>query len=479
VERSIASKSAGSARRDTRDGDARPELELTFSVRKRQGAWRDALLRRLLAYADVLAVLAALVTLGLAHGGFGPAAWALLSIPLWIVLAKVLGLYDLDRGSLRHLTVDELPRLLVWMSLGVTATTVVISTSSSTVSVETAALVWLVGSLMVFVLRAAARVHWRRVTPLEQVVVVGDGPQAHAVRRKFELFPDMHATVVAELKELDVDELRGSPALLAGAGRILVATWRVEEEQVSELVGFCRSSHIKLSVVPPGRGMFGRAAQLDQVADLPVLEYNTWDLSRSTMLLKRIFDASLAALALLVLSPVLVGIAVAILLDTGRPIFFAQTRAGQFGRPFRMLKFRTMVADAEEILAGLISIETLEPPMFKLRDDPRVTRVGHFLRRTSLDELPQLINVLKGDMSIVGPRPEQVELVARYSDADRFLLAVKPGLTGPMQIYGRAELTFVERRAVERDYVENISVGRDLRILALTVAPVVSGRGAF
>ena len=225
--------------------------------------------------------------------------------------------------------------------------------------------------------------------------------------------------------------------------------------------------------------MFGTGVQLERVADLPVLEYNTWDISRSTMLLKRVLDISFAVLALLLLSPILAAIAVAILVDGGRPVLFAQTRVGQHGRTFRILKFRTMVVDAERSSPELVSIETLEPPMFKLRNDPRVTRVGRFLRRTSLDELPQLLNVLKGDMSIVGPRPEQVELAGRYSEGDRFLLAVKPGLTGPMQVYGRAELTFEERRAVERDYVENISVGRDLRILALTVAPVVSGRGAF
>ena len=309
--------------------------------------------------------------------------------------------------------------------------------------------------------------------------MVGEGPLARAVRRKIELFPDIHATIVAELKELEIEELDRTMAPLGDARRVVVASSYLAEEQFETLIAFCRARQIKLSVIPPGRGMFGTGVQLERVADLPVLEYNTWDISRSTMLLKRVLDVSFAVLALLLLSPIMAAIAVAILVDGGRPVLFAQTRTGQHGRTFRILKFRTMVVDAERMLTELVSIETLEPPMFKLRNDPRVTRVGRFLRRTSLDELPQLLNVLKGDMSIVGPRPEQVELADRYSEGDRFLLAVKPGLTGPMQVYGRAELTFEERRAVERDYVENISVGRDLRILALTVAPVVSGRGAF
>jgi lipopolysaccharide/colanic/teichoic acid biosynthesis glycosyltransferase len=225
--------------------------------------------------------------------------------------------------------------------------------------------------------------------------------------------------------------------------------------------------------------MFATTARLDHVADLPVVQYNTWDVSRSTLLLKRIIDAVLSGVALLVLAPLLLLIAVAIRLDSRGPAIFAQTRAGVGGRPFRMFKFRTMVSNAEELLPELVPFESLAEPMFKLRNDPRVTRVGRLLRRTSLDELPQLLNVLKGEMSLVGPRPEQVELVERYRAEERFRLAVRPGLTGPMQVYGRGQLTFEERLAVERDYIENLSLGRDLRILALTLTPLVTGRGAF
>jgi lipopolysaccharide/colanic/teichoic acid biosynthesis glycosyltransferase len=144
-----------------------------------------------------------------------------------------------------------------------------------------------------------------------------------------------------------------------------------------------------------------------------------------------------------------------------------------------MYKFRTMVSDAEAQLVQLVSFDSLSEPMFKLPKDPRVTRIGKVLRRTSLDELPQLFNVLRGDMSLVGPRPEQIELVERYRPEQLFRLKVKPGITGPMQVYGRGRLTFDERLAVERDYIENLTVGRDLLILALTLSAVASGRGAF
>ena len=160
-------------------------------------------------------------------------------------------------------------------------------------------------------------------------------------------------------------------------------------------------------------------------------------------------------------------------------MFFIQTRAGLNGAPFRMWKFRTMVEGAEESLDEVVSLDELPDPMFKLRGDPRITRVGRVLRRLSLDELPQLVNVIVGDMSIVGPRPEQIELVERYRPEHRFRLQVKPGMTGPMQVFGRGELTFAERLAVELDYVENLSLARDLRILAQTFPVVLRGTGAY
>jgi len=248
---------------------------------------------------------------------------------------------------------------------------------------------------------------------------------------------------------------------------------------IAELVKVCRRDGLKLSVVPPARAMFGTAVQLHHIADLPLIEYSTWDVPRSTMMLKRIIDVVLSAAALALLAPVLIAVAIAVKLTSHGPVLFVQARAGRRGVPFRMLKFRTMVADAERRLGELVDIDGIDQPAFKLPHDPRVTSVGRFLRRTSLDELPQLFNVLRGDMSLVGPRPEQVELVERYAPEHRFRLEVRPGLTGPMQVYGRGALRFDERLAVEREYIENLSLRRDLRILLLTLAAVFRGHGAY
>jgi exopolysaccharide biosynthesis polyprenyl glycosylphosphotransferase len=448
---------------------------------RRQGAWRDALLRRMLALADLTAALAASASLAIADSGsLSHALWSAVIVPAWLVIAKVAGLYDRDQRSLRHLTVDELPAIFTWSLAGAATLAVLLTfTPAGSLSAGAAIRVWLVASIACFILRATARVVWRRVTPPERALVVGQGPLAKAARRKLQLFPDMHVQVTSERQELVVDDLQNGPDFLQGIDRILVATPHLEEPLIAELVSFCRRRQIKLSIVPPARGMFGTAVELNHIADLPVMEYNTWDVSRSTLLLKRLIDVSIATVALIVLSPLLVLIALAVLVRDGRPVLFVQTRVGQHGRPFRMLKFRTMVQDAEDLLPALVPFNRLEQPMFKLADDPRVTWVGRVLRLTSLDELPQLANVLKGDMSLVGPRPEQIELVELYADQDRFRLAVKPGMTGPMQVYGRGQLAFAERLAVEREYVENISIGRDFRLLALTIAPVFSGRGAF
>jgi exopolysaccharide biosynthesis polyprenyl glycosylphosphotransferase len=277
-----------------------------------------------------------------------------------------------------------------------------------------------------------------------------------------------------------------TPALLredwirsAGIDRIVLAAESIDERMIAELVATCRREHVKLSTVPAARGLFGTAVQLRHIADLPVVEYNTWDVSRSTLLLKRILDVSVAGVALIVTAPLFALTVLAIRLTGPGHAFYVQTRVGLGGREFRMFKFRTMRADAEAVLPTLVRFDALDEPVFKLARDPRVTRLGRFLRRTSLDELPQLLNVLKGDMSLVGPRPEQVELVRRYKPEHLFRLMVKPGLTGPMQVFGRGRLRFEERLAVEREYIENLSLSRDLRILALTIPSVFDGRGAY
>ncbi|HEX6391580.1 MAG TPA: exopolysaccharide biosynthesis polyprenyl glycosylphosphotransferase [Solirubrobacteraceae bacterium] len=452
-----------------------------FSIRARSGPWRDVLRRRLLALADAVAVLT---------GGFlaaelvdaPPVYVSAALLPLWLVLAKLNGLYDADHRALRHLTVDELGAIGAWVATA-TTTEVLLLTSIGEAHFSAAGAVGLFALVFLCAgpLRAVARTVWRRRVPRERALIIGSGPVADASRRKLELFSDIHVDCAAQLDERALNGGSWEHELLGDGtfDRVIIASEGVSESLIAHQVAVCRLHGLKLSVVPPARAMFGTAVQLHHIAELPMIEYSTWDPARSTALIKRTVDTSLAAVALVVLAPVILLIALLVRLDSRGPAFFVQRRAGLNGAPFPMVKFRTMTADAEARLAELVDIHALEVPMFKLAPDPRVTRVGRLLRRTSLDELPQLINVVRGEMSFIGPRPEQVELVERYAPEHRFRLSVKPGITGPMQVYGRGDLRFDERLAVEREYVENLSLARDLRILLLSIAAVARGRGAL
>jgi exopolysaccharide biosynthesis polyprenyl glycosylphosphotransferase len=444
-------------------------------------SWRydpEPLLRRMLAVGDLFAIAAAAITVGLWGSGPGGSLLLVLSAPIWIVTAKLAGLYDRDHRTLRHLTVDELPWLLAWtLSSSALLTLLLVPFPALDLSSDDRLLVWSVVLGLGFLFRASVRGLWRRITPPQRVLIVGEGALAEAVVRKLDLFPDIHATIHGQIPSCA--ELGERLHEVENVDRVIIACSELNEALLESLLPVCRANRVKLTIVPPTRGMFGTATHLTHIAELPLLDYNTWDISRATVALKRIFDVAVALVALVATLPLFLVAGLATLLDSGLPIFFRQTRGGQNGRPFQMLKFRTMVRDAEARLPELVRFDELADPMFKLRADPRVTRVGRLLRRISIDELPQLINVLRGDMSIVGPRPEQLDLVERYAPEHQFRLAVKPGITGPMQVYGRGELTFEERLAVEREYVENLSLGRDIRIVLMTLPVVVGRRGAF
>ncbi len=443
-------------------------------------AARDPLRRRILALADVCTVGAIGATLAVLGPGMPAALGALLFLPGFILAAKLCGLYDRDHRTLRHLTADELPYLLIWAIVSVVGLALFLQlTSLGSLEAATGIRALVVALVAALVFRSVARFAWRCVTPPERVVIVGREELTRSIRRKLELFSDIHATVVAAYPKLTPALLHTGRSPPQGVDRLIVAAQSIDERLIGELVAVCRRSRIKLSVVPVARGLFGTAVQLHHVADVPVVEYNTWDVSRSTLLLKRVVDIATASTLLLVAAPLVLAVALAERLSGEGSVFYVQRRAGLGGREFRMYKFRTMRPDADALLPALVRFDQLDEPMFKLTRDPRVTRLGRVLRRTSLDELPQLVNVLKGEMSLVGPRPEQVELVRRYRPEHMFRLAVKPGLTGPMQVFGRGALRFEERLAVERDYIENLSISRDLRILALTLPSVVCGRGAY
>ena len=217
---------------------------------------------------------------------------------------------------------------------------------------------------------------------------------------------------------------------------------------------------------------------LDELQGMPMLSFSPTPTRYDMLFCKRMVDIVGSSVVLILFLPVAVLIALAIKLTTPGPVFFVQERCGLNGRLFKLLKFRTMVRNAEELKSDLLSYNEMSGPVFKMRDDPRVTFVGRFLRKFSLDELPQLINVVKGDMSLVGPRPPTPDEVRKYDRWQRRRLSVKPGLTCLWQISGRSHVDFDEWMKLDLEYIDRWSLGLDVRILLRTIPAVILGTGA-
>lgn len=468
--------------------DKRPR-ERELSRWRRQGA----VLRRLLALSDWGALLLTLcvVTATSSATNVGDLFWAVLFSPTWVIVVKLQGLYDNDHRRIRHSTLDELPSLV---TAGVLATLVLDGllalSPAGPLSPASAIGVGIGAFLISFVMRGVLRFLWHRLTGQALGLVVGPPKAVDLVARRVSTHPETRLALVGYLAAEGEETAKELPRLgsLADISRVAreLAIERVvvSEESMSEidaekLIEECKDEGLALTLLPQHYGLLGPGIELNRLAELPVLDFRFSDPPRSTVAMKRAMDVAVSAVLLLLLSPLLLGVALWILLDDGRPVFFRQRRAGKDGDSFTMVKFRTMVTDAEQRLPELVDIASLDQPAFKIPDDPRVTRSGRRLRRTSIDELPQLWNVLRGDMSLVGPRPEEESVVALYDERQRGRLAIKPGLTGPMQVYGRSDLTFEERLAMERDYLDNLSLLTDLAILLRTPRAMIRGEGAY
>ncbi|WP_263117741.1 sugar transferase [Cellulomonas sp. RIT-PI-Y] len=258
---------------------------------------------------------------------------------------------------------------------------------------------------------------------------------------------------------------------------VIVTGSELSGQALRRLSWALQRTRTELVVAPGIVEVFGPRVSLEPTAGLSLIHVNAAESRRSRIVYKRVFDTTAAVGGLLVLAPVLAVVALAVKVTSPGPVLFKQTRVGKEGREFSMLKFRSMVVDAEKRLAELQDANQADGPLFKLDHDPRITRIGHFLRRHSLDELPQLFNVVRGDMALVGPRPPLPHEVVQYRESARRRLLVKPGLTGLWQISGRADLPWEEAVKLDLRYVENWSIAFDLMILWRTLGVVVGGHG--
>ena len=443
--------------------------------------WRESIQRRMLGVTDVMAAgLALALILGLfdqhrvAIAAFGGAA-------LVGLLFKVAGLYDRDDLRLVHSSLDEVPlltQLTCLFALGVAALQTVVL--GGTLQAEQIAALWLATFSAILGGRLLARAVAGRMAPQERCLVIGEPDQTDRIREKL-ASSQAHAAVVASLPLAPEDVEDGDRASIHVAiralvgelalHRIIIAPTTTDSGGVIDLIRIAKASGVRVSVLPRMFEVVGSAVEFDYVDGMTMLGVRRFGLARSSRALKRAFDIVVASLGLLVVSPLILAIALAIRLDSKGPTFFRQVRVGRDGKHFRMFKFRSMVDGADAQKDELRSLNEAGEGLFKLTHDPRVTRLGGFLRRTSLDELPQLFNVVRGEMSLVGPRPLVIDEDAQVFGLDRSRLHLTPGMTGPWQVLG-ARVPMQEMVGMDYLYVANWSLWLDLKILLRTVRHV-------
>jgi exopolysaccharide biosynthesis polyprenyl glycosylphosphotransferase len=451
---------------------------------------RDAIFRRMLLLADALAIAGAfLLTISLSSKS-QQLTWAsAVALPILLIGAKSSGLYDRDDALLRKTTLEEAPQLfqvatlcalVAWLTGGLLV--------SGTLDRHEALFLWLALAGLLVLMRTAARAIALRIAPVERCLFVGDADAAETIRSKLADHGGIRASMVAHVdldkignwstdahsssKVAEVRELARS----LGVQRAIVAPRSADAGEVLDLVRTLKAVGVRVSILPRLLEVVGSTVEFDDLHGVTVMGVKRFELTRSSATVKRAFDLVWTSVGLVAVAPLMIVAAVAIKLDSPGPVFFRQQRVGRFGKRFDILKFRTMVQDAEALKESLRERNEADG-MFKISDDPRVTRVGRFLRKTSLDELPQLLNILRGQMSLVGPRPLVLEEDMRVQGWHRRRLELTPGMTGPWQILGPTRVPLREMVALDYLYVANWSLWSDMKILLRTVSYVIRCRG--
>jgi exopolysaccharide biosynthesis polyprenyl glycosylphosphotransferase len=333
----------------------------------------------------------------------------------------------------------------------------------------------------------------RRGIGVDRVLVVGAGDIGRSVIQSILANPAVGYQVVGYI---DDDPLKGNGKLgrIRGLGNLgdlpdVIATEGIDEvivtlpwmyhRKILHIVEECERGNVPVRVVPDVFQQRMGRVDLDTLSGIPLIGTAPVRLSQGAFLVKRVIDLSISIVAMPFMLILFAVVALFIKLDSPGPVIFKQRRVGKDGRPFHVLKFRSMVVGAEQMQADLEALNEADGPLFKVRRDPRVTRVGRWLRRTSIDELPQLINVIRGEMSIVGPRPGTPEEVAQYESWQMQRISVLPGITGLWQVSGRSDVPFEEMVLLDIFYIENWSLDLEIRILLQTIPYVLLGHGAY
>jgi exopolysaccharide biosynthesis polyprenyl glycosylphosphotransferase len=470
--------------------DPRPRLAATlfeshapFVARR-----RDKVVRRSLLAADTVGALIVVLLADLLFGTSGPGLTGLVLVPLVPFVYTASGLYRRDELVLCTTTLDEAPNVFQAATLSAVLAFFLESAQLRTpLGAQFLALIVLGLLVLTLLLRWLARSTVRTVMPPERCLLVGDQSAEERLRSQLNTAHAVKADVVGRqpLEQLGFTGSglrRETFALLRRAvsetcaDRVVIAADNAPPEDVHDTVQVAKTLGVKVSLLPRVFEVVGSSVAFDYLGGLTLLGVRRSGLSRRARLVKRTFDVVGSAGLVLALGPLLVAIVAAIRLTSPGPALFSQIRVGRDGRPFRMWKFRSMVVDADAHKAELRSLNEADG-LFKIDDDPRVTALGRLLRRSWLDELPQLFNVLRGDMSLVGPRPLVLDEDEKIQGWHRQRLDLTPGMTGPWQVLGAARVPLREMVTIDYLYVANWSLWGDVKILLRTVPCVVARRG--
>jgi exopolysaccharide biosynthesis polyprenyl glycosylphosphotransferase len=476
-------------RRDRRR-EERP-VQIVDREESAAAANRNSIYRRLLLIADVLAATVSfllVVALGPADS-VGPAA--ILVIPAIALICKIGGLYDRDEFLVTKTTLDEAPALF---GLATLFTLIAFMGGEQLVSGgfgrSEAITLWILLFVSLVGFRWVARRAASLLTRDERGIIIGSATSANWLATKLARSHRTRLEVAGRVSLCQEDDDSGAVLKLGGLSDLpkLLRDYRIDrafvapgrgdpEDEVLMAIRILKRNGVYVSMLPSPFEVVGAAVEFDEVEGATLLGVRRHGMTRSSRMIKRAFDIGLSAPALVVFAPLMAVIAVAIKLDSRGPVFFRQPRMGRDDEPFQIFKFRTMVEGADAQRAELAARNEAGGGLFKIEADPRITRLGKVLRRTSLDELPQLINVVLGDMSLVGPRPLVLDEDIRIEGMDRVRLIVPPGVTGMWQILGSARIPMDEMIKIDYLYGANWSLWGDVKILVRTVPFVLARRG--
>jgi exopolysaccharide biosynthesis polyprenyl glycosylphosphotransferase len=427
------------------------------------------------------------------HGG---TVVFILLTPFWLAALWAFGLYREPGRSIGGLNLSEsLTGLTALTTASWLLLIVMVFISGQSAPVATLIAFWMLAVVLVPAARWLSRVTvWSRAAFQERVLIIGAGEVGHSLaakigkhaeyRMKLVGFLDdgeprrngnggAHVPIIGALNDLD------RVVAAQHVDRVIVAFSRARHNDFLRVVRACADSGVRVNIVPRLFEVVSSRALVDDVEGIPLLDVGHVELSRFSMAVKRVFDLMVGGAVFLLVLPVLGIVALVIKLDSRGPVFYRQERMGRGGRPFSIYKFRSMYLGADKLRDDLADQNDYDGPMFKIKRDPRITRIGGWLRRWSIDELPQIINVMNGDMSLVGPRPLWVEEAKQCRGWTQKRLDIMPGITGLWQVLGRSDIPFDEMVKLDYMYVTGWSLSWDVKLLLQTVPAVLAKRGAY